>query len=271
MRNRRALPVFESLEPRQFLSVGPTSFARKLIINADSGRDVISVSLTGHPESHAATAVVKIGTGKNATITTHPYVEIISINGNDGNDRITLSGVNMASFWMAINLSGGNGNDRIIIKGFDGTVTVNGDDGNDIIDARHAHDKYSPVGPYTYLWLYGNNGNDRITGSIRDEGIHGGDGNDTLKGGAGNDNLSGGRGRNRINCGAGNDKVYVVALTGTSPTYDPRNVGGQDVIIGGPGTDTVTHSFNSNFGFLFGDRLFGVEEVILWDAADDGL
>jgi len=53
--------------------------------------------------------------------------------------------------------------------------------------------------------LYGEAGNDILTGSTGNDAIYGGDGNDTLTGNAGNDILDGGAGDDSLSGGAGND------------------------------------------------------------------
>jgi Ca2+-binding RTX toxin-like protein len=155
-----------------------------------------------------------------------------SIDGGDGNDRIDGGNGNDTIAGGAGNDSiyGGNGNDSI--TGGAGNTLVRGGDGNDTIGG--AFNSLSGE-------LYGDNGNDLITGTDGNDTLNGGNGNDTLNGGQGNDILLGGNGSDILTGGAGDD-----------------------TLTGGGGSDTfVFEGFSSNSVIAFGvDRInnFNVAE-----------
>ncbi len=106
-----------------------------------------------------------------------------------------------------------SGDDTITVTALAGTgvknVTLDGGDGNDVLDGSAADVK---------LQLVGGAGDDKLIGGLKDDILVGGDGNDSLIGGKGTDVLDG---------GAGNDTLDV-------GTKDCK----QDVLIGGSGADT---------------------------------
>jgi len=92
--------------------------------------------------------------------------------------------------------------DSINLAGWSGVERVNGNIGNDVIDASALS-----VG----LVLFGSDGDDTITGSSGNDTILGGDGNDDLSGGGGNDTIIGGVGDDLLSGGDGNDVFYIDA------------------------------------------------------------
>lgn len=80
--------------------------------------------------------------------------------------------------------------------------------------------------------INGNEGNNRLTGTSRNDVINGNGGNDKLSGGAGADTLNGGAGKDELNGGFGND-----ILDGGS---------GSDELEGGSGNDTLIYTLAEN-------------------------
>ena len=76
--------------------------------------------------------------------------------------------------------------------------------------------------------VFGEEGNDTISGGAGDDWLAGGEGNDILTGGAGRDVLDGGEGDDSITGGKGND-----AITGGA---------GNDTLTGGYGDDTFIYA-----------------------------
>jgi Ca2+-binding RTX toxin-like protein len=158
--------------------------------------------------------------------------------GGNGNDR--LRGINDYLFGEAGDdilrvsdpkttrtnrrMSGGAGDDQLY--GAMGNDVLHGDAGNDAIFASGGHDTL--YGGDGNDLLYGADGNDRIYGGKGNDQLYGHAGNDTLYGGDGNDLLRGGNGRDRLYGGSGNDSL------------DGGRDGTQDVLDGGPGTDSAT-------------------------------
>ncbi|MEI6638737.1 MAG: hypothetical protein WCL46_03405, partial [Chlorobium sp.] len=88
--------------------------------------------------------------------------------------------------------------------------------------------------------LYGDGGNDSVSGGADNDHLYGGDGDDTLDGGDGNDWLVGGAGNDLINGGAGDD---TAEFSGTRAQYTigAYNAATLSYAIAGPdGTDTIT-------------------------------
>jgi len=98
-------------------------------------------------------------------------------------------------------------------------TVINGSAGNDTIDGA----KLS--GP---LEIYGNGGNDVITGSTAADWIDGGPSNDQIAGGAGDDVIIGNSGRDVLRGDDGNDTFLY---EGCRNYYDD--------VFGGPGSDTI--------------------------------
>jgi VCBS repeat-containing protein len=80
--------------------------------------------------------------------------------------------------------------------------------------------------------INGNEGNNRLTGTSRNDVINGNGGNDRLNGGSGADILNGGAGKDELNGGSGND-----VLDGGS---------GSDELEGGSGNDTLIYTLAEN-------------------------
>ena len=73
---------------------------------------------------------------------------------------------------------------------------------------------FSKTSDYYYAVIYGERGNDAVTGGALDDKLYGGRGDDALHGGDGNDLLSGGDGDDTLDGGAGSD---TVSYEGTTP------------------------------------------------------
>ena len=166
----------------------------------------------------------------------------------DANAQVLTTGVEE----IVINTNGGG--DSVIISGDLGgtgvstsTVTVNGDAGDNVLDASGV---VAGVRPAVRVVL------------------NGAGGSDTLKGGAGDDTLSGGDGSDRLTGGAGNDTLY-----GNSAGH-PADSGDTAVYANGPSGYTVTFNtdgsvivHDTNSGDSGGDEgtdtLWGVQNVNL--------
>jgi hypothetical protein len=100
--------------------------------------------------------------------------------------------------------------------------------------------------------IFGDNGDDKLTGGSANDLIHGGKGNDDIQGGGGNDMLMGELGDDSLSGGSGND-----LLQGGNGNDDLAGDDGNDMMSGGNGADDL----NGDAG---DDRLNG-------DAGDDRL
>jgi len=189
------------------------------------------------------------------TFATTDDVVTLSDDGTSDNGLLTLSSVSsseMVTFTnpgtsMGIHL--GSGADQLTVvsldDGFAGTLTLNGEGGDDTIDAS------------------------AVSVAIKQNGS-GGD--DILKGGSGNDTLNGGSGSDSLEGGAGNDK-----LQGQGTSYDTLSGGpGDDTLDGGDGYDRISETADVDFtatdSSLTGlgtDTLINIQLVQLFGGASD--
>ncbi|MBV5330735.1 MAG: LEPR-XLL domain-containing protein, partial [Chlorobium sp.] len=120
-------------------------------------------------------------------------VEVDMGAGNDLLDASRLSGV-------TVNAHGGSGDDNLILGSNGGTL--HGDAGDDELSITSASNAVAR--------LYGDGGDDQLTGAGGADILDGGTGTDRLSAGSGNDTLTGGTGDDTLAGGAGVD-TYVFA------------------------------------------------------------
>lgn len=144
--------------------------------------------------------------------------------GNNGNDELAQgespNGV----------IQGNNGNDILYFIQLGASGTIQGGEGNDAIDGNNLGDH-----------LYGDQGDDRISGLGGKDDLHGGDGRDLLDGGSDNDLIFGGRGDD--------SNTQQIQFPYFIPTSGPASMSkapaglfggtGNDYIDGGEGNDYV--------------------------------
>jgi VCBS repeat-containing protein len=103
--------------------------------------------------------------------------------------------------------------------------TINGNEGNNRLTGTSRNDV-----------INGNGGNDRLNGGSGDDTLNGGAGKDELNGGSGNDVLDGGSGSDELEGGSGNDRfIYTLGENNVKGTYDEYD--------GGSGSDTLELRF----------------------------
>ncbi len=163
-------------------SAGSNGPARNLEIK--NVRDTIQVIADGrvigtYRAAYIRSIVVDGTNGNDVINASNLYYSVpITVNGRDGNDKIT----------------GGIGNDTL--NGGAGNDTINGGYGDDIINGGTGNDT-----------LNGGAGNDKLYGESGNDILDGGSGTDLLRGGDGNDHLSGGIAADSIYGDAGNDTI----------------------------------------------------------------
>ena len=161
----------------------------------------------------------------------------------------------------AINtLSGLDGNDTIYAGNGDGAF---GGAGDDILLGQNATGQWS--------YLYGEAGNDTLTGGAGSGAFFGGAGNDIITGGAGDnyiwgddfgtgaggdDVIHGGNGYDLVFAGGGNDVVF-----GNGGNDQINGGHGNDTLRGGDGNDTLEAGAGTSWEYLYGqagdDSLIG--------------
>jgi VCBS repeat-containing protein len=173
------------------------------------------------------------------TVTDRIITETLIIRGTTGCDIIKICEEDGGLLKVSINgektqyklacgteikVLGLDGDDKIILAGLSRNATVEGGNGNDLIDGRAVcHSNLTLKGGNGNDKLFGGKGNDLLDGGTGCDILSGGGGNDRLFGRAGDDKLFGGRGNDYLSGGAGND-----LLVGGS---------GCDTLNGGPGCD----------------------------------
>ncbi len=173
----------------------------------------------------------------------------IYINGyNPGTGALSAASVK----WIIAR--GGGGDDTIDLSGVHAanfphlesdSVKIYGEDGNDTL-----------TGSAFACKVDGGNGDDRLVSGIGDDTLDGGPGddillgyhgNDRLWGGSGNDTLWGGGGNNVLDGGPGNDTLTLIG-SATPLSSDgrnaplPSNLGGPNILIDSEGDDTLDFS-----------------------------
>lgn len=237
-----------------------------LTYSADAGEDN-EIYVTPWPSNKYllmdfGTASLTAGTGctmsGTAAICSQTGVSSISINGNNGHDRIevgeyvtiaaTLSGGDhndtLISGGGADTLDGGNDYDTVSYASRGSNVIVDADNSADdgesgendnvktnveVIEGGWGDDTLTVTTVNAFTELRGGSGNDTLNGRNNNSPIwevfYGEDGNDTINPAGGSDIAYGGEGGDVINGGGGSDWYY--------------GEGGDDTIAGGSGNDTL--------------------------------
>ena len=178
--------------------------------------------------------------------------EVVQINGNQGNDTITIGDINNVGFFV-LQIDGGIGNDTINGAGaMTGSVVVSidGGGGNDMITGTGGNDTLiGSDGDDTLLGrsgkdsLVGGDGDDLLNGQAADDTLDGGFGNDTLLGELGDDVLNGEFGNDRLVGNDGDDTLVGGfgddVLDGDAGDDSLLGMVGRDTLLGGQGADTL--------------------------------
>jgi len=208
--------------------------------SAVGDRDGWAVSISGveqvvDPSSASVRAIAVDATVTDAiTMTAGPAATIGRLDASMGSIHFEIA---FPSETLA--LVGGGGDDVITVSEPDATLTatltVDGRDGNDTIDATET---------WRDMVLIGGPGHDDLLGGDGDDQLIGGDGDDDLLGGAGNDNIRGQLGNDSIIAGSGHDTVTGHdgndTIEGGSGNDSLDGNAGDDDIYGELGSDTIT-------------------------------
>ncbi|WP_337997882.1 calcium-binding protein [Oleispirillum naphthae] len=130
-----------------------------------------------------------------------------------------------------LTVTGTSGNTRYLY-GQNGDDILTGGDSVDYLDGGNNNDI-----------LYGNAGNDNLYGQNQDDTLYGGDGNDYLDGGSQNDTLYGGVGDDRLYGQNNDDTLYG---GDGNDTLDGGNQ--NDMVYGEAGDDTLIYAASSSAG-----------------------
>jgi Ca2+-binding RTX toxin-like protein len=185
---------------------------------------------------------------------------VMKLNGTDGNDTISVRRYgDDGSLFIDVNgdtgiFSSGNHITRIEIHGLAGNDSLNarvdiafrvfiyGDDGHDRLEGgNHADHLFGGKGNDNLFGesgrdiLHGGSGDDSLIGEREDDHLFGDAGNDTLNGHLGDDLLNGGRGNDELHGEDGDD----VLLGGGGRDW-LQGSGNEDILAGGRGDDTLS-------------------------------
>src|SRR5439155_20211708 len=173
-----------------------------------AGNDIFTVTQPSSTQLRVVTGI----TGKAFTVT---HTENITVNGQDGNDTITLgSNLSFPKPTHALVFLGGAGNDRlngsslavshwnVTLSGYAGNDSITGTASDDTLDGGDGNDVINGVpGDGS---VSGGNGDDNILGGADKDTLSGDVGNDTIGGQDGDDSIEGGAGSDALNGDAGN-------------------------------------------------------------------
>lgn len=210
-------------------------------INLNAGDD----TLTMRAADNVAGASIFGGQGAD-TITTG-VLSASFLNGNKGNDTLTVTGNSVSS-----TARGGAGNDAIAVNANFTSSLIAGDAGNDTFTS-------SVVGnALTSSTVQGNAGNDTVNfagqtgstltlrGGADNDTVTGGTLDDTIFGDAGNDSITGGTGDDSITTGDGNDTVLNEAATAASATAVAATIAVGNSVTFANGIDVITDFTTAN-------------------------
>ncbi|MDC0175461.1 tandem-95 repeat protein [Planctomycetaceae bacterium] len=216
-------------------------------------------------------------------------VVTLSDDGNSVSGLMTLSSVSSSGNVTFSNPDSslsvflGNGDDELTVVSLDdvfaGSLTLNGEGGNDTIDASAIDVATKQNGSGGDDRLTGGVGNDTLNGGSGADALVGGDGNDRLQGqGSSYDSLSGGAGDDTLDGGDGYDRISETADVDFTATDSTLTGLGNDTLIniqlvqlfGGSSANTIDTSAFTGRAFLNGsgghdtlngggwyDRIFG--------------
>lgn len=119
----------------------------------------------------------------------------------------------------------------------DSTVIIHAGAGNDSIDGALAGKR---------LVLFGEDGNDTLTGGSRNDDLYGGPGDDLLTGNGGNDLIDGGAGSDTASFAGAAGPVSVSLAAGTATGQGTDTLTGIEHVIGSPFADLLTGDGNAN-------------------------
>ncbi len=203
-------------------------------------------------------------------------VSTIQFEGSNRTDRLTLDG-SLNGFAGTITFNGNAGNDTFVASTIVRSVTFSGGVGNDTFLGGNGND-----------FADGGSGNDSLSGSNGDDSLSGGDGNDKLSGDTGDDSITGGAGADSISGGTGDDLLLGNAgkdtinggdnddvIDGGDDNDNLKGSDGDDSIRGGNGNDTLSGGKGDDLltGSAGNDSLKGDAgtDTLLGDAGNDKL
>ncbi|MGP1387017.1 MAG: DUF4347 domain-containing protein [Thainema sp.] len=261
-----------------------------LVINGNDGFDILNVDDSGDTTDNTGTLTDNTITGLGMTVgIRYETLEDLTIRLGTGSDTFTVEGTHGGS----TTVYGNDGEDTMTIESVAGATTINGDADDDTITVNAPDLPINPI-----LVVNGQGGNDIIDASFATLALilNGDDDDDEILGGAGNDLIGGGAGNDEIDGNAGNDEIYgdsSFPAVATDPVYvgfdfsgdamlNPPNTrpvataqlpAGNDTIQGGAGDDTI-YGEGGNDNIIGGSTIADAEDgrdYIYGGAGDDAI
>ncbi|MCA8883405.1 MAG: hypothetical protein KDA50_06620 [Rhodobacteraceae bacterium] len=177
-----------------------------------------------------------------------------SLSGGDGDDHLYIDGA-----WDSVD--GGAGTDRVLFETSAGlSLDLSLWTGVEEVEGAAGDDTMDGSGVSTGLSLFGDDGDDILTGGSAKDRLEGGDDDDVLNGGANNDVLLGGSGNDILIGGDGRDTIHGQSGIDTVSFETASRRIWVDLEAGraalGAGSDTLTGIENAT-GSDFDDLMFG--------------
>ncbi len=228
-----------------------TTFADQL--TGDVGRDQLS--------TQGGNDIINAGAGND---TIFDYNGSSILNGQDGNDRITIEGTDVVFSGFIGGedyIDGGAGNDTVYLSWSYSTVGVTATLSGTTLDARTLDNSIVATGiNIENIEVDGSSAADVLIAGAGNDGLWGFEGDDILDGGDGNDLLWGGDGSDVLNGGAGIDRYvgndYATgSFTVHNVDFSSFDVSGDPIVVGDDsltGIDGVYY-----FGQYLDDTLVG--------------
>lgn len=177
-------------------------------------------------------------------INVNNYFGGITVEGGGGKDTVTVKAEN--AFSRGVTLSGGEGNDTLTLSGKALAAVLNGEAGNDLLDATLLEADVQRT-----RRLNGGAGSDRLYGTRGNDTLDGGEGGDLLDAGAGDDTLKGGAGLDMLTAGQGHDWLWGGGAADTLNGGDGHDhlygEDGADLLQAGAGDDALSGGDDDDF------------------------
>jgi RHS repeat-associated protein len=167
-------------------------------------------------------------TGGSNNGTTFKNIELVNLRTGSGNDNINLAATTGGNYYDRNTVYAGAGDDTVVTGTDNAYSDLYGEAGNDTLTGGNGFDL-----------LDGGAGDDSLNGLASNDSLNGGTGNDTLNAGDGNDVLNPGTGIDLVDGGAGNDYLEINNATDTAATNISYTSATNGTITGGSNSGTT--------------------------------